>query len=76
MKKKKVRVSRDTKEIIFTGVSFVFGTFCLALCYNLFFVPNNFVVGGTSGLAQITEELTGFNSQIFIYFSSIILLLY
>ena len=75
MKKKKVRVSRDTKEIIFTGVSFVFGTFCLALCYNLFFVPNNFVVGGTSGLAQITEELTGFNSQIFIYFSSIILLL-
>lgn len=71
---KREMISRDTKEIILTGVSFVFGTFCLALCYNLFFVPNDFVVGGTSGLAQIVEELTGFNSQIFIYFTSFSLL--
>ena len=30
-------LSKDTKELLLTGVSFVFGTFCLALCYNLFF---------------------------------------
>jgi len=75
MKKEKVLFSKDTKELILTGISFVFGTFCLALCYNLFFVPNDIVVGGMSGLAMVIEELTGFNSQIFIYITSLGLLL-
>lgn len=66
---------RELKEIIITGVSFVFGTFCLALCYNLFFVPNNIVVGGMSGLGIVLHELTGFNAQAFIYISSFILLI-
>lgn len=66
---------KDTKEIIITGVSFVFGTFCLALCYNLFFAANNIVVGGMSGLGIIVHELTGFNAQAFIYISSIALLI-
>lgn len=72
---KKRKISKDLKEIILTGLSFVFGTFLLALCYNLFFVPNNIVVGGMSGLAIIIEELIGMNSQVFIYSSSIILLI-
>lgn len=72
---KRDNINKDTIEIILTGVTFVFGTFCLALCYNLFFVPNNLVVGGTSGLALVVEEATGFNSQIFIYISSLLLLL-
>ena len=75
MKKDKEKISKDTKEVLLTGCSFVFGTFCLALCYNLFFVPNNLVVGGTSGLAIVIEKLTGFDKQIFIYISSIILLI-
>lgn len=75
MKKEKRKISKDTMEVIVTGLAFVFGTFCLALCYNLFFVPNNIVVGGTSGLAMIIEELTGFNGQVFIYASSFILLI-
>ncbi len=66
---------KELKEIIITGVSFVFGTFCLALCYNLFFVPNNIVVGGMSGLGIVLHELTGFNAQAFIYISSFILLI-
>ena len=75
MKKGKKEISSDTKESIFVGFSFVFGTFLLALCYNLFFVPNNIVVGGVSGLSLIINKLTGLNSQIFIYISSIILLI-
>lgn len=71
----KIKISKDTKELLLTGISFVFGTFCLALCYNLFFVPNNIVVGGTSGLAIILEEVAGINSQIFIYVTSILLLI-
>lgn len=75
MEKGKCEISKDTKETIVIGFAFVFGTFCLALCYNLFFVPNDIVVGGTSGLAIIIEELTGFNSQVFIYAASFVLLL-
>jgi len=74
MKNNKRKISKDTTEIILTGLAFVFGTFCLALCYNLFFVPNNLVVGGMSGLAIIIEELTSFNKQVFIYASSFIFL--
>ncbi len=72
MKNKKVDGTRD---LIVTGVSFVFGTFCLALCYNLFFVPNNLVVGGVSGIGILVQELTGFNSQSFIYIVSTLLLI-
>jgi len=75
MKKEKDTFNKEIKELLITGISFVFGTFCLALCYNMFFVPNNIVVGGMSGLAIIIENLTGFSSQIFIYLSSILLLI-
>ncbi len=75
MKNKKELILDDTKELMITGVSFVLGTFCLALCYNLFLVPNNLVIGGTSGLSIIIEHLTGFSSQLFIYISSFVLLI-
>ncbi len=75
MKKAKKMISKDTKELLLTGISFVFGTFCLALCYNLFFSPNELVVGGVSGISIIVEQLTGFNSEIFIYVASILLLI-
>ena len=68
-------MSKDTKNMIYSGISFVFGTFFLALCYNLFFVPNNIVVGGMSGLAIVVEHLTGFGTQMFIYITSFFLLL-
>lgn len=72
---KKELLKKEIKEPIVIGASFVFGTYCLALCYNLFFVPNNLVVGGTSGLAIVLEELFNINSQLFIYIASIILLI-
>lgn len=75
MKKSGKKNSSDTSYTILTGLAFVFGTFLLALCYNLFFLPNNIVVGGSSGVAIIVEALTGFSSQIFIYIASFILLI-
>lgn len=71
---KKIKLSKDNIDLIITGISFVIGTFGLALCYNLFFAPNKLVVGGMTGLGIVIEELTGFNAQYFIYISSIILL--
>lgn len=66
---------RDNKGVIVQGVSFVLGTFLIAICYNLFFLKSDLVVGGTSGLAIIFEELIGFNSNLFIYISSIVLII-
>lgn len=66
---------KDIKDLIINGVSFTFGTFCLALCYNLFFAPNNIIVGGMSGLALILNEIMGINTNVFIYASSIFLLI-
>ena len=74
MKNKKDK-NKELKETIITGVSFVFGTFLLALCYNLFFVPNNLVVGGVSGLAIIFQHLLDINPEVFIYIMNIGLLI-
>ena len=53
----------------------ILGIFLLALNYNLFFVRNNLVIGGTSGLAIVFNELFGWNNQIFIYITSFLLLI-
>lgn len=63
------------KKIIFEGIFFVLGVFLLALCYNLFLIPNNFAFAGMSGLSIIVNKLTGFNSTLFIYLANFILLI-
>ncbi len=65
----------DNKQIIFKGISLVLGIFMIAVCYNMFFVPNEFVVGGSSGLAIIIEGLTGYDSKVFVYLISITLVI-
>lgn len=65
----------NPKQVIVTGVSFVIGVFLSALCYNMLFLPNNFVVSGMSGIAIALEDMFNINATIFIYISSIILLI-
>lgn len=48
------------------------GLFIMATIYNTVYVPNNLVVGGTSGLAIIIRELTGLNTTTFINICNII----
>ena len=55
--------------VLFIGVTL------LAFTYNMFLVPNNLVIGGTSGLAIILQELFGIEPQLFLYFSSVLLLI-
>ncbi len=52
----------------------VVGVFLLALNYNLFFVPNNLVTGGVSGLAIVFNNLFGWQNQIFISIANVLLL--
>jgi uncharacterized membrane-anchored protein YitT (DUF2179 family) len=65
----------NEKDVIINGLLFVFGTFCSAICYNLFFLPNNIVVGGVSGLGIVVQQLTGLNSTVFIYVANILLVI-
>ena len=57
-------------------VVILFATFILALNYNLFLVPNNLVIGGTSGLAIIFSRLFGWDTSVFLYVSSFVLLFF
>lgn len=63
------------KIIVFRGVLFVFSVFILAVCYNLFFLPNNLVIGGVSGLAIVIQEMFDIDATVFIYISTIVLVL-
>lgn len=65
----------ENKEEIIKGLIIVFSVFILALCYNLFFLPNNLVVGGVSGLAIVLQESMGINPTLFIYASTGVLLI-
>lgn len=62
-------------NIVFRGLIFTFGVFLLALNYNLFLLPNDIVLGGTSGLAIVANKLFNIDPQLFIYVSSGLLLL-
>ena len=55
-------------------VLMILGTFLLGLNYNVFLKPNDLIVGGTTSLAIIFNDLFGWNDQIFIYVTAIILI--
>lgn len=66
------RTTIDAKKI-YKLIGLVIGTFILALNYNLFLLPNNLVIGGTSGLSIIFKDFI--NPTVFIYIATFILLL-
>lgn len=53
----------------------VIGAFLLGLNYNLFFLKNELVVGGVSGLAIVFNKLFGWNNQIVLYIGTFLLLI-
>ena len=64
----------SNKQIVINGLMLVFGVVLLAFCYNLFLLPNNFAFGGTSGIALLIQETTGFSATLFIYIANISLI--
>lgn len=50
------------------------GIILLALAFNIFILPNNFVYGGVSGVAIITQRLFGLDPSIVIFVLSVALL--
>lgn len=55
-------------------IQMIVGVTLLALSYNLFILPNNFVSGGVSGLAIVIKKVFGIQPSVFILVTSVILL--
>ena len=66
---------KEIKDTILNTLLFFSGVLLLALTYNVFVVPNNFVTGGVGGLSIIYKNIFNSNPVIFIYGMDIILLI-
>ncbi len=66
--------SLNKQDIIKKFLTLLIGTFLSALSFNLFFVPNNFVSSGLSGLAIIISKYTNMDAQTLVFFGDIFLI--
>ena len=66
--------SKEAKDMIIESLTFVSGVFLVAMCYNLFLLPNNFVVGGLTGVSVIVKEVFNYDPATFIFIFSMLLL--
>ena len=62
------------KNLILKLFLFIVGAFISALSVNLFYVQNNFVTGGVSGLGIIINNLCGMKVSTFVFFSNLMLI--
>lgn len=62
------------KNLIKTSILMVFGSFLSAVSVNLFFVQNNFVTGGVTGLGIIANKLTGMSVSQFVFFGNLFMI--
>ena len=69
-------MSKEDIKTLVTGVTFVFGIFLLAMCYHLFLLPNEFITGGTNGIAIIFNKLFNIDPTVFFFILCIALLQY
>ena len=56
------------------AMQLIFGVTIMALAFNIFILPNNFVYGGVSGVSIITQELFGLDPSTVIFILSVFLL--
>ena len=53
----------------------ILGSLCCAIGYNFFMLENNFVVGDVSGLAIVVNKFLGIDINLFIMFTTILLII-
>ena len=54
---------------------FIWGVLMYSISFTLFFSNNDIVTGGSAGLANIINELTGMSMSLFIFIFSLVLLI-
>ncbi len=72
---KKLQSKIFKKDLFQRFVIIIVGVFLLALNYNLFLRPNDLVIGGTSGLSIVFEDLFGWEPTTFLYGATVVLLI-
>jgi len=65
----------NRKNILWRAIQFLLGIFLFGLAFNLFFLPHQIVYGGVSGLSIVTESVFGLTPSLFIFLSSLLLML-
>ena len=63
------------KKSIKESIIFFIGVLISALAYNIFVIPNNFVIGGVSGLAIVVNVIFKIDPVVFLYVVNVILLI-
>ncbi len=63
------------KKSIKKSIIFFIGVLISALTYNIFVIPNNFVIGGVSGLAIVVNVIFKIDPVVFLYVVNVILLI-
>ena len=64
----------DRKHRLFRILEMIMGVFIMASAFNLFILPNDIVSGGVSGLSLIIKKMFGMNPSLFMFISSMLLL--
>lgn len=54
--------------------SLILGCLLLSISFNLFFLPKNIVYGGVSGISIVTNKLFSISPSVFVFISSMLLL--
>lgn len=70
---KEIESSLNNRNRLVKYFLILFGTTISAISFNLFYVPNNFVSSGLSGLAIIFSNFFRFNAVTFLLFGNILL---
>lgn len=68
-------MNKKKRRLVFRAIMFLVGILLVAVNYNMFFVPNNLVIGGVSGLAIILRKLLYIEPVMFIYLINTILII-
>ena len=56
-----------SKDFWYRTITMIISMFVLAVNYNTFLLPNNFVIGGTGGITTIVNHFTGVEPATFIF---------
>ena len=74
-RRKKVIDRINDKNKTIRVVLYILCVILVALSYNIFFVPNEIVMGGMGGLAIVVKKITGLSTSVFLLISTIVLLI-
>lgn len=67
-------IRQDKKKFLLKIFLVIVGILITAVSVNLFYVPNNFVTGGVTGIAIIVNHLTKMDINTFVFFSNLVLI--